>query len=339
MKEIKTKDAIGHILAHDITQIITGVTKNVRFKKGHIVTQEDIPVLLSLGKENLYVWEAQKDFLHEDEAAQILRQACMGKNLASSDTKEGKIELSAQINGVFVVDKQRLYKLNSIGNIAIATISNFMNVSTGTKVAGMKIIPLTIAQQKMNAVLSIANEENPILSIKPYKLKKAALLITGNEVKTGLIKDTFAPVIENKLAFYGVSVTEKIFTGDDENFITQSIHAVIANGCEIVICTGGMSVDPDDKTPGAIKASGSKIISYGMPIMPGVMMLLSYLNNIPILGLPGCAMYDNITVFDVLLPRLLANIPISQQDILSLSDGGFCHRCKTCTWPICAYGK
>ncbi|MGL4985572.1 MAG: molybdopterin-binding protein [Treponemataceae bacterium] len=339
MKLIKTAEAIGHILCHDMTQIIAGVTKDARFRKGQVIRAEDIPILLSMGKENLYVWEKLDGMVHEDEAAGFLLRACKGKNLSETSPKEGKVELSSCIEGIFTVDKNRLYQINSVGQTIIATIKNYTPVCAGQKVAGIKIVPLVIEEEKMQDILEIADESNPILSVKPYKVKKASILVTGNEVKKGLITDTFSPIIRSKLHKYGVQVHEVILTGDDTDTICKSIQQAVKSGSQMVICTGGMSVDPDDKTPGAIKLSGADIVSYGMPLMPGVMMMLSYLDGVAVVGLPGCAMYDKITVFDVLLPRLLAQITVTKDDIISLADGGFCQHCETCTWPICAFGS
>jgi len=346
MKLVRTEDAVGHVLCHDLTQIIVGVTKDARFRKGHIVTEEDIPVLLSMGKENLYVWEKQEGMLHEDEAAEILCNAAMNEHMEKSEVKEGKIELRAMCEGLLQIDLERLLRINSLGEVIIATRPNFSRVKPGDKLAGMRVIPLVIDAAKMDQVAAIAGVSNPLLTIMPYQIKHCTILVTGSEVKKGLIKDTFSPVVVKKLAEVGVSVASIILTGDDEAYITNCIKNAVVQGEEMVICTGGMSVDPDDKTPKAIKDSGARIVSYGAPVLPGSMFLLSYIEtaagkaaSVPVLGLPGCVMYEERTIFDILLPRIVARVPISPYDIASLGNGGLCLKCKPCTFPNCGFGK
>ena len=292
MKLIKTEDAVGSVLCHDLTQIIKGVTKDAVFRKGHIVQPEDIPVLLSIGKEHLYVWEADENMLHENDAARILCAICKNANMHESEVKEGKIELSATCEGLFKVDSKRLQLVNSFGQMMIATRHGNTPVKKGDKLAGTRIIPLVIEKEKMYSIQELCGEE-PILKLLPYKLKKAAVIATGSEIFTGRIKDTFTPVIEEKLAEYGVEVVFKQVLGDDPEAVTAAIKSAIEEkGAELVCCTGGMSVDPDDRTPLAIKNTGAQIISYGAPVLPGAMFLLAYygVNKVPIIGLPGCVM-------------------------------------------------
>lgn len=339
MKLIRTQDAVGHILCHDMTQIIVGVTKDARFRKGHIVREEDIPVLLSMGKENLYVWEKQEGMLHENEAAEILCNATKNDHMERSEVKEGKIELKATCEGVLQIDLERLLRINSLGDVMIATRHNYARVKKGDKLAGMRVIPLVIDAAKMDQVAAIAGISNPVLSIKPYVIRRCTVLVTGNEVKKGIIEDTFSRVVEKKLAEVGVSVSRKILTGDDEVYITSCIRQAIADGEEMVLCTGGMSVDPDDRTPKAIRDSGARIVSYGAPVLPGAMFLVSYIGDVPVLGLPGCVMYEDRTIFDILLPRFVARIPVTSHDIASLGNGGLCLKCRTCTFPNCGFGN
>ena len=308
MKLIKTEDAVGSVLCHDLTQIIKGVTKDAVFRKGHIVQPEDIPVLLSIGKEHLYVWAADENMLHENDAARILCAICKNANMHESEVKEGKIELSATCEGLFKVDSKRLQLVNSFGQMMIATRHGNTPVKKGDKLAGTRIIPLVIEKEKMYSIQELCGEE-PILKLLPYKLKKAAVIATGSEIFTGRIKDTFTPVIEEKLAEYGVEVVFKQVLGDDPEAVTAAIKSAIEEkGAELVCCTGGMSVDPDDRTPLAIKNTGAQIISYGAPVLPGAMFLLAYygVNKVPIMGLPGCVMYSKRTIFDLVLPRVIA---------------------------------
>ena len=342
MKEIKTTEAVGHILCHDLTQIIKGVTKDARFRKGHIVTEEDIPVLLSMGKEHLFVWENDGTMLHEDEAADILRSLAQNKGMNASAPKEGKIELTAEYDGVLEVDVERLDNLNDLDDIAIATLPQHMPVKAGTKLAGMRVIPLVIAKEKMEQAKSAAGN-TPLLELHPYKPMKVGVVTTGSEVYNGLIKDTFTPVIEAKLKKFGLKMDEHRLSDDGIECTLEKIRELIGLGMEMIICTGGMSVDPDDKTPAAIKATGAKIITYGAPVLPGAMFLLSYYESdgrkIPILGLPGCVMYAATTIFDIVLPRLAAGIEVTRKDIRHLGAGGLCQNCQVCHYPNCGFGK
>ena len=341
MKLIKTEDAVGSVLCHDLTQIIKGVTKDAVFRKGHIVQPEDIPVLLSIGKEHLYVWEADENMLHENDAARILCAICKNANMHESEVKEGKIELSATCEGLFKVDSKRLQLVNSFGQMMIATRHGNTPVKKGDKLAGTRIIPLVIEKEKMYSIQELCGEE-PILKLLPYKLKKAAVIATGSEVFTGRIKDTFTPVIEEKLAEYGVEVVFKQVLGDDPEAVTASIKTAIEEkGVELVCCTGGMSVDPDDRTPLAIKNTGAQIISYGAPVLPGAMFLLAYygVNKVPIMGLPGCVMYSKRTIFDLVLPRVIACDYVTAEELAQLGEGGLCLNCKICTYPACGFGK
>lgn len=341
MKLIKTEDAVGSVLCHDLTQIIKGVTKDAVFRKGHIVQPEDIPVLLSIGKEHLYVWEADENMLHENDAARILCDICKNEGMKESDIKEGKIELAAEFDGLFKVDSQRLKIVNSFGQMMIASRHGNTPVRKGDKLCGTRIIPLVIEKEKMQRVQELCGTE-PILKLLPYKIKRAAVLATGSEVFHGRIKDTFTPVIAEKLAEFGVEVIHHEILDDEPKAITEAIkRAVEERGAELVLCTGGMSVDPDDRTPLAIKNTGARIVSYGAPVLPGAMFLLAYYGekNIPVLGLPGCVMYAKRTIFDLALPRVLARDEITADELASLGEGGLCLNCRVCTYPACGFGK
>lgn len=339
MKLIKTTEAVGHVLCHDMTQIIRGVTKDARFRKGHVVTAEDIPVLLSMGKEHLYVWEKTEDHLHEDEAAEYLRKICQGEHMVSSGPKEGKIELVAAKDGLFRVDLPKLLAVNSLGNMMIATRHSLTPVHAGDKLAATRIIPLVIEKAQMERAREAAGEK-PILEILPYKLKTAGLITTGNEVKNGLIQDTFSDVVVEKLGRYGIRVREHVYSGDEEDLILGAISQMRRNRLDLILCTGGMSVDPDDRTPGAIKKSGARIVTYGAPVLPGAMFLLGYYEEgTPIMGLPGCVMYAKSTIFDIMLPRIAAGLPVRPEDFFILGHGGLCLGCSPCRYPECSFGK
>ena len=343
MKLIKTEDAVGHVLCHDITQIIKGVTKDAVFRKGHIVTEEDIPVLLSVGKENLYVWEKEEGMLHENDAAEILRQICQGEHMHPSDVKEGKIELIADIDGVLKIEREKLRKVNSLGEIMIASRHGDFPVKKGDKLAGTRVIPLVISEEKMQQAKDVT-AGGAIFNILPYKKKKAGIVTTGSEVYYHRIKDTFTPVIEEKLAEYDIEIGGREICNDDPQMIENAIRSLLADGCNMIVCTGGMSVDPDDRTPYAIRQVTGEIVSYGAPVLPGAMFLLAYYREegkevIPVLGLPGCVMYSKRTIFDLVLPRLTVGEILTAEDLNTLGEGGLCLNCPECTFPNCGFGK
>ena len=338
MKLIKTIDAVGHVLCHDMTQIIPGEYKGARFRKGHIVTEEDIPVLLSMGKENLYIYEMDENKLHENDAAEILCKICKGQNISRSDVKEGKTELKAEIDGLFTVNRDKLNAINSVDELMIATRKGDTAVHKGDKLAGTRVIPLVIDKAKLDEAERIAGD-TPIMSVLPYRLKTAGIITTGSEVFHGRIEDRFTPVLIEKLKAYGIDVTSHILCDDDAENIKEAIKLVRGN-VDMILCTGGMSVDPDDNTPGAIKLSGADIVTYGAPVLPGAMFLLGYYEDgTPIMGLPGCVMYAKATIFDLVLPRIAANVRLSKADFVAYGEGGLCLSCTECTYPHCAFGK
>lgn len=342
MKLIKTEDSVGQVLCHDITQIIKGVTKDAVFRKGHIIKKEDIPVLLSVGKDHIYVWENDESMLHENDAAMVLYNMCAGANMHPSDVKEGKIEVISDCDGLLKCDKKRLTVVNSFGEMMIASRHGNTPVKAGDKIAGTRIIPLVINKDKMERARE-AVSGSTIFSVLPYKKKTVGVITTGNEVFYGRIEDTFTDVIRDKLAEYGIAIEYHKVINDDNVKITQACLNAIEQGCDFIICTGGMSVDPDDKTPLAIKNTKADIVSYGAPVLPGAMFLLSYYRVedkvIPIVGLPGCVMYARRTIFDLVLPRILADDIISGEELAALGEGGLCLNCAQCTYPNCGFGK
>ena len=342
MNQVKTKDAVGHVLCHDITQIVKDKVKGVAFKKGHVVKEEDIDILLSLGKDHLYVWEKKDGMLHENEAALILRDICKNEYMDESDIKEGKIELRASIDGLLKIDAEKLKAVNSLGEMMIATRHQNIAVKKGDKLAGTRIIPLIIEEEKMKKAKDLCGN-TPILEIKPFVNKKVGIVTTGNEVFYGRIKDTFGPVVMEKVKEFNADILGQTIVNDQAENITNAIMEFIKNGADMVLCTGGMSVDPDDKTPKAIKDTGAEVISYGAPVLPGAMMMVAYYKNndklIPIIGLPGCVMYSKRTVFDLVLPRIMADEIISRDDLSKLGLGGLCLSCDICTYPNCGFGK
>lgn len=338
MKLIRTEEAEGYVLCHDITQIIPGVVKDAVFRKGHVVTKEDIPVLLSVGKEHLYVWEKQEGMLHEDEAAEVLRSVCQNAHMDASKPKEGKIELTAQCDGLLKVEREALCRINAMGRMCISSRHGNFPVKKGDKIAGMRVIPLVIEEETMQQVRENAGK-TPIFSLLPFRTMKAAIITTGSEVYYGRIQDQFTPVVQKKLEEYGVEVIGHSICNDDPDMVTDAINEWVEQGAQMIVCTGGMSVDPDDKTPLAIRQASEEVITYGAPVLPGAMFMLAYKGEIPIMGLPGCVMYAKRTIFDLVLPRLVAGERLQAQDFYSLGEGGLCLSCDVCTFPNCGFGK
>ncbi len=339
MKLIKTQDAAGHVLCHDLTQIIRGEYKDARFRKGHIVTEEDIPVLLSMGKENLYIYEMTPGMVHENDAAERLYALCANDNMLRSEVKEGKIELTAACDGLFTVKSDRLLAVNSQEDIMIATRKGGTAVHRGDKLAGMRVIPLIIEEEKLRRAEDAAGDE-PLMALHPFIKKTACIVTTGNEVKKGVINDTFTPVVIEKLKAYGIETIATIRSGDGVENVRDAILEMRCKKPDLIFCTGGMSVDPDDNTPGGIRASGARIVTYGAPVLPGAMFLVAYFDDgTAICGLPGCVMYAGATVFDLLLPRLAAGVPVTRGDVVALGEGGLCLGCKPCRYPLCPFGR
>lgn len=339
MKLIRTEDAVGHVLCHDLTRIVKGEFKGAQFRKGHVVTEEDIPMLLSMGKENLYVWEMEPGMVHENDGVERLCAICQGPHMTKSEVKEGKIELKADCDGLFRMDVDRLDEINMIDELMIATRHSNTPVHKGDKLCGTRVIPLVIREEKLAQAEAVAGGK-PILEILPYKLKKAGVVTTGGEVFKGLIQDTFTPVVEEKLKAYGIEMTEHILSDDGIDHITAAIQEMRSKDVDLILCTGGMSVDPDDNTPGAIQRSGAKIVTYGAPVLPGAMFLLGYYDDgMPVMGLPGCVMFAGATIFDLVLPRVAAGVPVTRREIAKMGNGGLCLGCKECRYPVCPFGK
>ena len=339
MKLIRTEDAVGQVLCHDMTQIIPGAYKDARFRKGHIVTAEDIPVLLSMGKENLYIFDLREGKVHENDAAERMCALCLNEGMSRSEVKEGKIEIFAERDGLLRIDREKLCAVNAIDELMIATRHGDTAVKAGDKLAGTRVIPLVIDEAKLIEAERIVGG-SPMLEVLPFQLKRAGVVTTGSEVYHGRIEDKFTPVLEQKLAAFGIAMTEHITVDDGLDNIKSVIDRLRATDVDLILCTGGMSVDPDDNTPGAIKASGARIVTYGAPVLPGAMFLLGYFDDgRPILGLPGCVMYAKATIFDLALPRIAAGVEMTRRDFTTMGEGGLCLGCKPCTYPNCGFGK
>ena len=321
LKVIPVEEAVGLPLAHDITEIIPGKHKGPAFRRGHIVRQEDVSKLLDVGKRHLYVMDLEKDELHEEDAALRLAKAAAGPNLKLTDPSEGRINLVAGISGLLKVDVDLLYRFNSLGDLMLATLPGNRYVKQGTVVAGTRTIPVVVKEELIQRAEALCKEK-PIVTLLPMPPKRVHLVVTGSEVFTGRIKDGFEPVISRKVGEMGSQLESVKLAPDDPDIIAGHIKEAKQAGAEIILVSGGMSVDPDDKTPEGIRRSGAKIESHGFPVLPGSMFVMAYLNEAPVLGLSGCVLHDSFTAFDMLLPRLLAGEKITRADIMAMGHGG-----------------
>ena len=339
MEKVRVEDAVGMVLCHDITEIVPGKFKGRAFAKGHIIEEKDIEKLLDLGKRHFYVWDLSKGYVHENDAALRMVQAAAGENITFSEVKEGKIELRAACDGVLKIDLEALYELNDVEEICFATIHGNKMVTKGKLLGGARVIPLAVREEILTAFEKISAEHRPVISVRPFRPAKIGVVTTGSEIQSGRIQDKFWPVLEDKAAELGAELVGQKFPGDDPEEITKAIRGYLDQGVDMVQVTGGMSVDPDDMTPSAIRALGGEVITYGTPVLPGAMFMLSYVDGVPVVGLPGCVMYSKRTVFDLIVPRLLTGEKLSKRDFVLLAHGGQCQNCPVCTYPDCGFGQ
>ncbi|MBW2028664.1 MAG: molybdopterin-binding protein [Deltaproteobacteria bacterium] len=339
-KVIPVDQAVGQVLAHDITEIRPGQFKGPAFKKGHIVRPEDLDHLKRLGKENIFVLMLGPDDVHENEAAGQLAKALAGEGvLFDEQPSEGKISLRSAYRGLLKVDVDSLTELNMVPDITCASRHNNTLVEKGDIIASTRAIPLVIDADTLEQGLSIPRKSGGIFSIKRLSSPDTGLIITGNEVYHGRIEDKFGPVIRKKLEALGCHLKETLFAPDDREFITEAIKGLLEKGLGLILVAGGMSVDPDDVSRMAIAQAGASDLVYGTPVLPGAMFLYGHFDGVPVLGLPACVLYYKATVFDILLPRVLAGERIIRKDLAAMAHGGLCLDCRECRYPVCPFGK
>ena len=339
LKKIKVENAVGLKLAHDHTRIVPGKFKGVGFRRGHVVKKSDIPKLLDMGKKQVYVLALGRGELHEEEAAQRMARAIAGRNLSLRGPKEGKVDFLAITFGVLKVNIRALGKINALGSLILATRHNHSVAHPGENVGGTRIIPLTIRESKVKRVEEICRREGPILNLLPIRSKKVGIIVTGSEIFEGRIKDRSAGIVQKKAESLGAKVIRKVLVPDDPQRIAQEIRKMKSAGCQVIVATGGLSVDPDDVTLDGIKASGAEVVFYGVPVLPGSMSVYARLGKTIILGAPACVVHDPVTALDVMLPRVLADDPISTEEISGLGHGGLCLKCEVCRYPVCPFGR
>ena len=340
LKKIDLQDAVGTQLAHDITEIRPGQFKGAAFRKGHTVCNEDICHLQKLGKNHLYVIDLAEDEIHENEAAAILARALAGEGVAwENSPKEGKIGLTAAIDGLLQVNTAALAAFNLVEEVMCATLHTHTLVKKGKLVAATRAIPLVMKRAPIERAAAIARQNGGVLSVRALRKAKAGIVVTGSEVFHGLIKDRFAPILTEKVRALGSEVAGVTFAPDDTGLIRQAIVSYLENGCDLILLSGGMSVDPDDVTRQAIRQAGATEMHYGASALPGAMFLAAWIGDVPLLGVPACGLYHRTTVLDLVLPRILAGERIGKKDLAFFGHGGLCQDCRECVFPNCAFGK
>ena len=337
MQAIRVEDAIGTILCHDLTKIVPGGSKGPAFRKGQVITEKDIPELLSMGKSHIYIWEVKKGQIHENDAAIRLSRALAGQGITFTEPKEGKVSLIADYDGMCTINEDLLLQANMIEDIVVATRNNRRPVKKGDIVAGVRVVPLVVEEYKLQTVEHLSQDHETIM-VKPFHSLKAGIITTGSEVFHGRIEDKFGPVVKKKIESYGCEVFKQIIVPDDVEQISMAIHSLRAEGAELILTTGGMSVDPDDVTPRSVREAGAEIVTYGAPVLPGAMLMVAYLGDITILGLPGCVMYHKTTIFDLMIPSVLSGERITKAMVAKLGLGGLCLNCEVCNYPVCTFG-
>lgn len=340
LKKIKLKDAVGTKLAHDITEIRPGEFKGPAFRKGHTVCNDDLCHLQKLGKNHLYAIDLAEDEIHEDQAAAILAAGLAGEGIVwQDDPREGKIKLVADNDGLLTVDTASLAAFNMVEEVMCATLHNHTLVKKGDLVAATRAIPLIMKRAPIERAAAIARQSGATLSVKTLRQARVGLVITGSEVYHGLIEDRFAPVLSEKVSDLGCTLEGVIFAPDDAELIRNAIQTHLERGCDLLMLSGGMSVDPDDVTRKGIRMAGATEMHYGSAVLPGAMFLVAYIDEVPLLGVPACGLYHRITVLDLVLPRILAGEKIGKAELAFLGHGGLCKDCEECTYPHCPFGK
>ncbi|MCX7857975.1 MAG: molybdopterin-binding protein [Deltaproteobacteria bacterium] len=339
MKKVRVEEAIGMILAHDITEIIPGKKKEVAFPRGKRIEREDVSKLLDLGKANVYVMDNKNEGVHEDEATVRIAKALMDENMEYLPPREGRVQILSKVDGIFCVDKKGLLKVNMVENVLFSSLPDKYPVRKGDLVAACRIVPLYIKEKSLKKIENLGRKK--IIRVFPYRKAKVGLVVTGSEIYNGRIEDG-SVIIENKIREMGSEIVGKKLATDDVIMIRDFILELFDQGADIVVTTGGLSVDPDDVTKEGIEATGARVLFYGAPIFPGAMFLLAVYDEKYILGAPACVYYNKYTIFDIIFGRILSGEDmrnIGKKEVASFSYGGLCLSCKVCHYPVCFFGK
>lgn len=339
MRKVRIEEAVGMILGHDVTQIIPGRYKGPRFKKGHCIRDEDIPEFLKIGKEHVYVMELKPGILHEDEAAIRLGTALSGKNIDRVGPSEGKVTFLSKTNGILSINLPLLHRINLSKNVIVSTIHRHSPCTPGMAVGATRIISLTAPQGQIERVERWCQKEGPVVDITPYRKCEVGVIVTGNEIFKGRIQDQFDDRVGKKIMQFGSRVVKKRVVPDDGEQIAQALRELYDDRLDLILVTGGLSVDPDDVTRLGLKKAGVKIIFYGTPVLPGAMFLYGTLGEKPVLGLPACVFHHSVTLFDIIFPRILVGERLTRRQVMAMGHGGFCQNCDPCHFPVCPFGK
>jgi len=339
VKKIKIEDAVGRVLGHDVTQIIPGEYKGPRFKRGHLIREEDIPEFLKIGKEHVYVMELKAGVIHEDEAALQLGRAFGGENVDLTGPSEGKVTFLSKISGILKINLSLLHRINLSGNIILSTLHRHTPCSQGMAIGATRIISITAPERQIGKVENWCEKYGPVIQILPYRTLNVGVVVTGNEFFHGRTEDRFDDRVGKKIGGFGSRVVMKQVVPDDAYQISKALAELKGEPIDIIVVTGGLSVDPDDVTRAGVKKAGTKIIFYGTPVLPGAMFLYGMLGEKPLLGLPACVFHHETTLFDVVFPRILAGEVLNRREISLLGHGGFCLNCDPCRFPVCPFGK
>ncbi len=339
MKKIRVEDAVGETLCHDMTAILENGFKGVRFHRGHVIAPEDIPALKDIGKDHIFVWEPEADEVHEDDAAATLTAALCGEGVTYSGPSEGKMTVAAAADGLFRLDREGLRAINRVPDYTVATLRGDIAVKAGTKLCGARIVPLVTKRRNVDEAVELAKTHFPVLSVLPFRPLKTGVVITGSEIYYGRIRDAFEPVLTPKLRGYGAELLGFTKCPDDLEKILAAAADFRARGAELILFTGGMSVDPDDLTPTAIRRCGGRFVTQGMPMQPGNMLTIAYADDTALVGVPGASLHAPVTSLEVFLPRIFAGVEITAEEIADYGEGGLCMGCTPCHFPACPFGR
>lgn len=339
MKKLPVEEAVGQTLCHDMTAILPDGTKGPLFRRGQVITEADVAKMKDIGKFHVFVWDPAADEVHEEDAAKELVDAMLGQGLTASGPSEGKIQINAAVKGLFHLNREALRRINTVEDYTVATRPNFTPVEAGEKLCGARIVPLVTKRKNVDEAVAIARECFPVMEVLPYKPLKAGVVITGSEVYYGRIQDRFEPVMRAKLGGYGAELLGFTKCPDELEKIMAAVDAFLRQDADLILLTGGMSVDPDDLTPTAIRNTGAELIAAGIPMQPGNMLHIARLGKCTLFGVPGASLHSPYTSLDLFLPRLFAGLELTKADVADLGEGGFCLGCKPCHYPNCTFGR
>ncbi len=346
LRAVPVKEAVGSHVLHDMTRIVPGREKDAAFTAGQKLSAGDICRLQQMGRNRIYVQEGNRNlenWVHEDDVARTFARQMPGNGVeVEAPPREGKVNFRATRSGMLLVDTERLERFNLVPDVMCATRHTYSLVGQGTRIAGTRAIPLYLSRPGLLKALA-ALEGGPLFQVKPLRRAKVGILVTGTEVFQGLIQDRFAPIITDKVRQFHCDVVKTLLAPDDAAIIAQSVRELLSAGADLVITTAGLSVDPDDVTRRGLSDAGLQDTLYGVAALPGTMSLIGRINGknggAQVLGVPACALFFKTTAFDLLLPRLLADVSITRLDLARIGHGGLCMECRTCIFPHCSFGK